>query len=272
MNKNPYQTPTLESDTIAVLSKQLMDTNSKLAEANEKLEANAKSRQEMLANLSHDLRAPITAIRNTLDIINSSKNISQEEFVSYLQLINRRTETLENLINDIYYLCSLESTPLHLEKIDIITLLDEYYYDILCDKRFEQRILKLNMMADSPIYMNIDIHKFIRVLDNLFINALKFSEDNTDIILNAYMDVVCQTFTIQVQDHGIGIPSNCLTRIFDRSYTVSSSRTPGNKSGSGLGLAIAKTIIEQHNGFIVCESKEGIGSSFIITLPILSYS
>ena len=117
----------------------------------------------------------------------------------------------------------------------------------------------------------MDTDHFYRVLDNLFTNALKYSLEDATITLGAMLSSDKKNVIIFVRDTGIGIPASSIQKIFERSYMVSSARTPSS-SGTGLGLSIAKTIIERHNGDIWCESKEGHGSTFYLSLPILTYS
>ena len=117
--------------------------------------------------------------------------------------------------------------------------------------------------------LRIDIQKIIRVLDNLFTNAAKYSDDGAEIRLSAQKSEDRKMLIVSVSDTGYGISEEALPYIFGRTYTVSSARTPNSKTGSGLGLSIVKAIIERHGGTIRCESEQDKGSSFIFTLPIM---
>ena len=114
----------------------------------------------------------------------------------------------------------------------------------------------------------IDIESFTRTLDNLFTNAYKYSKEGATIGLKAYNDH--NKIVIVVYDTGLGIPKADIPKIFNRSYTVSSARTPETVTGSGLGLAIVKTIVEHHKGRVRCESELGVGSKFFIELPLVN--
>lgn len=115
MNKASFVSPSVEKETIESLSQKLLEVNLQLTEANRELKRVQSEKEEMLSNISHDLRAPITAIRSALDYLNSGQEISMEDYIASLQLIDRRTQTLENLIQDIYYLFCVEDTSRELE-------------------------------------------------------------------------------------------------------------------------------------------------------------
>lgn len=242
-----------------------------LALANKKLKNIENMRTDMLANISHDLRTPMTAIRSSVDYLNSfSKDsmISYEELSATLRIIDMRCTTLEKLINDLFFLTSLENSAndMHYTDISFLPFLEEYYFSTEADGRFDDRQLFLDIPDDLKVNVKIDSECIITVLDNLFVNALKYSASGAEIRLNAFLADE-HTICVSLRDTGIGIPEDCLTKIFQRSFTVSHSRTPNTSTGSGLGLSIVKSIIERHNGNVWCESELGKGSIFYFTLP-----
>ena len=261
--KNKFHTPEIENETIEELSM-------KLLKANEQLKAEQKKRTEMLSNISHDLRAPLTAIRSAVDLLCSGQELSAEDYAFSLNIIERRTKNLEDLINDMYYLFCVEDTSkeLNYEKIDVLPFLEEYFFDLEADKKKKKKILSLDVPDDLDCKISIDIQKMIRVLDNLMTNAAKYSRDDASITLKAET-LDKKHILISVIDTGIGIPSEAIPHVFDRTYTVSSSRTPESATGSGLGLSIVKAIIERMNGEVTCESTEDVGSTFTISLPVV---
>lgn len=269
MQKKYFIPPGLSTDD---LSAKLLKAYTELQEANEKLIHEEQMRTEMFANISHDLRSPITAIRNSIEYLSSAASVTQEELATALQLLNRKILNLESLINDIFLLTTVENTniPFHLEHLELGMYLEEYFFSCEADKKYSKRHLILDVPEHFPYTVSVDIDRFNRVLDNLFTNALKYSSENASIILGARLSSNDKKVIISIKDTGIGIPSDSISKIFERSYTVSSARTP-DSSGTGLGLSIAKTIMERLNGEIWCESKEGIGSTFYLSLPILDY-
>lgn len=269
MKKNPFEKPALESETAESLSAKLLATTTQLIKANDELKRLEIERSEILANISHDLRSPITAIRSAIDYLHSGKNLTQEDFDSSLGLIDRRTRFLENLIQDMYYLFCIEdsSKELTLESIPASPFLEEYFYDAIVDTRYDEYQMNLDIDSHITGSIRIDIQKIVRVLDNLFTNAAKYSPVGTSITLKCELTEDSHFLLVKVIDNGIGIPTENLPLLFNRTYTVSSARTPGSTSGTGLGLSIAKAIIERHQGSIDCTSEDGKGSCFFFTLP-----
>ena len=261
MEKNQFRAPGIESETIEKLTSQLLV-------ANTELQRMQKERSEMLANISHDLRAPITAIRSAVDVLLSSTAPSPEDLSSTLQIIDRRTKTLENMIQDMYYLFCVEDTSRELDftTLHAASLLEEYFFDATIDARYDNHDMQLDLPEDMNCYIRVDTQKFIRVLDNLFTNAAKYTPEGSSIILKAREEN--GELIISVIDTGEGIPAEAVEKLFQRTYTVSKARTPGAATGSGLGLAIVKAIMERFDGSVSCKSKEGAGSTFSITLPI----
>ena len=263
-----FQSPNLESKNVEELTIQLMD-------AHTKLQTLQKEREMMLANISHDLRAPITAIRSAVDLALSTNAPSEEEIQKTLNLIDKRTAVLEDLINDMYYLFCVEdvSRPLITQPVDACTFLEEYFYDATIDSRYDAFDMQLDVPNDLNCTINIEPQKIVRVLDNLMTNSAKYAGEKASYIrLSACINQEKNTDTrhnliISVSDNGCGIAPEALPHIFTRTYTVSNARTPGSVSGSGLGLSIARAIVERHGGTISAESTLGKGTTFTVSLP-----
>ncbi len=267
--KNTFMQPEIESDTLASLSRKLIITTNRLTMANSELERLQQERTEMIANISHDLRAPITAIRSALDMLNAQEDPDEKEMLDALHLIDRRTATLESMINDMHYLFCVEDSAraLDTQMIMAAPFLEEYFYDAIVDTRYDDHDMQLDVPLELDCFINIDVQRMIRVLDNLFTNAAKYSGSGSSITLKAGLSEDRDFVEISVIDNGVGIPEESLSKIFSRTYTVSSARTPGATSGSGLGLAIVQAVVEKLDGTIVCESELGKGSTFRISLP-----
>ena len=263
MVKKQFETPSL---TIEELTAELYLSKKDLKEANEQLIAQEKSRTELFANLSHDLRSPITALRNSIDYIQTLDDYTKEELQPIFNLMQSRILTLEALINNLFLLTTLENTsiPFHFEPISIGMFLEDFFFNCEADKKYDKRKLILDVPMDMDATIPLDTAQFTRVLDNLFSNALKYSEDGASITLTASQNT--SGITISVSDTGIGMTPEQCKKVFDRSYMASPARTPSAKTGCGLGLSIVKTIVERHGGTITCESEEGKGTTFTISL------
>ena len=268
--KNQFNTPLIESETIESLSAKLLSATVALTRVNQELVRVQKERGEMLSNISHDLRAPITAIRSALDYRKDGNNLSPDDMKATIALIDRRTKVLEDLIQDMYYLFCVEdaSKGLNFETVDAGLFLEEYFYDTLADTRFDTHDMRLELAENLGCKIRVDIPKLVRVLDNLFTNAAKYTPEDSCIVLESHVDSSANRLIISILDNGPGIPEESLPHIFQRTYTVSSARTPGAPSGSGLGLSIVKAIMERHGGTVFCESELGKGCRFTLTLPI----
>ena len=270
--KNQFNTPLIESETIESLSAKLLSATVELTRVNQELVRVQKERAEMLSNISHDLRAPITAIRSALDYLKDGNNLSPDDMKATIALIDRRTKVLEDLIQDMYYLFCVEDTSkeLNLEETDACLFLEEYFYDALADSRYDSHDMRLEIPPNLNCHIKIDIQKFVRILDNLFTNAAKYTQSDSRITLSANLTPDNGSLQISVSDNGPGIPADALPHIFSRTYTVSSARTPGAPGGSGPGLSIVKAIVERHGGNVICNSIEGEGCCFTVTLPVIT--
>lgn len=263
--KNTFSKPELGTEDLALA---LYNVTQKLEEANSILRETQQQKDLLFANISHDLRSPITAIRNSIEYLLSMDSIDKEELTSTLNLMERRSIYLENLINDVFLLSSININHnlFHYETLNLTFLLEDFFFTVSEDSRYDSRKLCLDVPEDFNARVSIDSKMLLRALDNLFTNALKYSYDGASISLNAFLDN--QTVHVTVKDTGIGIEEEHLNKIFDTSYMVESARTPSSTTGTGLGLSIVKAIIEHFGGIIWCESKVGIGSTFHFTLPL----
>lgn len=265
MEKKPYSRPEISREE---LQQQLYLANINLQEANERLRQEELQRTELFANLSHDLRAPLAALANSIEYLKSGIPDSQER-CSVMDLMEKRTAFLRRLVEDMFFLAKLENEDvgLNTQTLDISALLEEYFYSAEAEQTYEERVLSLRLEDGLDCRVCVDPEKIVRVLDNLFTNARKYSSSGDSITLSAHC--LGEMVEVCVSDTGIGICADALPHIFERCYRVSKARTPSEGS-SGLGLSIAKRIVERHGGAIRCESALGQGSTFSFTLPIVA--
>lgn len=270
-SKNLFEKPIL---SVEDLSHALYETSLQLEKSNQQLKKQEQQRKEFYTNISHDLRAPITAINNSIEYLLSDNTLTKEDIHTTLLMIQKRSDHLVKLINDIFLLSSLESVDentypakLHKEPVDIAFFLEDYFYMCEADNYYSSAELTLDLPDTLDLTMELDPTLMHRVLDNLFTNAIKYTSSKPSITLGAYQEK--HSLFIYVQDHGIGIAKKHLNKIFDRSFIVTQSRTPSEQQSNGFGLSIVKAIIELHHGTIKCESTLGVGSRFIMQFPIL---
>ncbi|MDY3829109.1 MAG: HAMP domain-containing sensor histidine kinase [Clostridium sp.] len=224
---------------------------------------NEKYKTELITNVSHDLRTPLTSIINYVNIL-QNKTLSQEERSEYLKILDQKSKKLKLLIDDLFEMSKLNSGKITLDKqeIDIISLIHqvigEYSY------MYEDR--KLNFVIESTseeINMLLDGKLMSRVVENIIINAIKYSMDNTRVYVEIQEDEECVIVSVKnIASYKMMFNNN---NIFQRFVRGDASRN-SNIEGSGLGLAITKSIIELHRGEVNIET-EGDMFKIYIKLP-----
>ena len=221
-----------------------------------------KMRSQFVANVSHELKTPLTSIKGFSETLKFVKD--EETRNKFLDIINEESERLTRLINDILTLSSIEQTKtLKHEEIDVGKETEKIYH--LLAPKAESKNIKLNLMQDEPFIIQGDIDNYKQLVLNLVDNAIKYTKENgeVNIILDRYKDEL----RLVIQDTGIGIPEKHLNRVFERFYRVDKARDRA-MGGTGLGLAIVKHIVLSMGGTIDIESEVGKGSTFTILLPM----
>ncbi len=255
--------------SVKELSSALYEANKQLAETNRKLLESEQQRKELFANLSHDLKSPLTSIKTNVEYLQSLDTFDPVETYQSLDIINMKIDQMNHLMNELLMvstLDSLNSSDINLESIPLSMFLEEYYCSCLVDSKFTHRKLEFSPHITDDVNVFMDPKLILRVLDNLYSNALKYSNEHDHICLE--LNVEKNRAIVSISDTGIGISTESITHIFNRSFTVSKSRTHSSSSSFGLGLSIVASIITLHNGAVWCESDFGSGSTFYFSLPI----
>ena len=231
----------------------------------ERLRETDSLRRDLVANVSHDLRTPLSSLNGYLETLLLKENsLSPNERREYLEIASRHAERLTKLVYDLFELAKLDAHELTPEREPF--LLTELTQDVI--QKFQLRARQANVTieadeaADIP-FVDADIGMIERVLDNLIDNALQHTPSGGSIRLS--MDSWDSQITVKVKDTGAGIPKEVLPHIFDRFYRKTSSE--GSKNGAGLGLAISQRIIELHGGKLTVSSTINNGSEFNFSLP-----
>ena len=236
----------------------------RLAESEAERQRMDRDRQKMIADISHDLKTPITVIAGYIDAICDGK-VPPEDTTRYLKVIQAKAETLTELANAFHEYSKVEHPEfvLHPENTDLCEYLREYLagkYDEIDLAGFSLEI----SIPERPILCPLDAAQFRRVLDNLLSNALRHNRLGTVL----YFDVAQEGeyAVLRVGDNGAGIPPDRAGNIFEPFVVGSDARTGG---GSGLGLAITKRIVEQHGGTVALAARPAPGRSteFLLHLP-----
>lgn len=217
-----------------------------------------EKRNELLANISHDLKTPMTAIRGYVDGINDGVANTPEKLEKYMTIISSYVRDMDALIDNLTLLSNLDIdiNSMNFESV----LFRDYIEDCTYELDFEMKeheidfSFSLNIDNDSKVLMDRD--KIKRVINNVITNAIKFTRKESGKI-DMRVDEDDQYVMLSIRDNGIGIEKAKLEHIFERFYRVDESRS-SETGGSGLGLSIAKQIIEKHSGIIEAKSEFGV--------------
>lgn len=218
-------------------------------------------RSQFVANVSHELKTPLTSIKGFAETIKYVNDPEKRE--KFLNIINEEAERLTRLINDILTLSDIEnSTDVLNEEVNVKnSILDVYN---LMKNTAESKGIKLSAEINQEAYIYGNVDRFKQMLINLVDNAIKYSETGATVLIKE--EIKEGSCKIAVKDTGVGIPKEHIPRLFERFYRVDKARSRA-KGGTGLGLAIVKHIVISFNGTIEVNSEPGEGSCFIITLP-----
>ncbi len=251
------------NDEFGYIAREINVASEKLKEAVERGDFAESSKDQLIVNLAHDLRTPLTSVLGYLDLILKDENLTKEQIKHFSTIAFTKSERLESLIDELFEITRMNYGMLQIEKrsIDISELLiqlDEELYPLLEKKGLEAR---LNM--DSHLPINGDGKLLARVFENLLTNAIRYGYDGKFVDVNGYIDH--EEVVVQIINYGDSIPEEDLPYLFDMFYTGDKARSE-QKGGTGLGLFIAKNIIEQHDGTISAESNV-IRTIFEVRLP-----
>lgn len=228
-------------------------------------------RTEFVANVSHELKTPLTSIKGFVETLKTGDIDDKQDEIRFLNIIEDEADRLYRLINDILCLSELEQKKAKLINEEI--RVDEAVKAVLSvlKNQSEKKNIKLTMQVEEKLRNPFgDTDKFKQMLINLVDNSIKYTPENGIVRVEAYNrinEAGQDRIIIKVTDNGIGIPKQHIPRLFERFYRVDKARSR-NVGGTGLGLAIVKHIVILLNGEIEVDSEVGKGTEFRIILPV----
>lgn len=223
-------------------------------------------RRDFAANVSHELKTPLTSIRGFLETLRSGENLPQETRQRFYEIMDVESIRLENLINDILSLSEIEQGEVkQKESFDLREVVDEVLV-LLDDKASARKAVLLSDPVDEPLPVSADRDHIKQILINLIDNAIKYGREGGRVMVSTHRDEEDQV-AIEVTDDGPGIPYENQKRIFERFYRVDKGRSR-ELGGTGLGLSIVKHLAQLYHGEATLSSVPGQGSSFKVTLEI----
>lgn len=225
-----------------------------------------KSKDELITNVSHDIRTPLTSIIGYLGLIEDQQYHSKEDLLKYTHTAFLKSKQMKSLVDDLFEYTKVRQTdtPLSITKIDLAAMLEQLAASFELEGKKKAMTVGASSTPDT-LMMEADPEKLVRVFNNLVANALKYGTGGSEINLIA-KQVSPDELEVRVTNDGPKIPKESLALIFERFYRVEESRSK-ETGGTGLGLAIAQSIVALHGGYIYVESDDQL-TSFVIHLPV----
>ncbi|EJR35224.1 MULTISPECIES: HAMP domain-containing sensor histidine kinase [Bacillus] len=251
------------NDEFGEIAREINIASEKLKEAVERGDFAESSKDQLIVNLAHDLRTPLTSVLGYLDLILKDENLSKEQIKRFSMIAFAKSQRLESLIDELFEITRMNYGVLKLDKktiniSELLIQLDEELYPLL-----EKHHLEARLNVNPHLYIYGDGNLLARVFENLVTNAVRYGDNGQFVDMNGYIDN--GEVIVQIINYGDSIPEEDLPYLFDMLYTGDKART-GQQGGTGLGLFIAKNIVEQHNGTISAESNI-IRTIFEVRLP-----
>jgi len=239
----------------------------KLAEG-EKIKAEYENnRKALFANISHDLKTPITSIQGYIEAILDNKDMPDENKTRYMQIIHNNVIYVNKLIDDLFLFARLDMQKLsfNFEKVSVKDFMRDMAEEFSIELDEKRVKFCYSDEVKDDLYVLVNGKRIHQVLNNIIGNSLRYGPEDGLVIkctLREQDGLAC----INITDNGPGIAADRLPYIFDRFYRINNNRTKDPIS-TGLGLSIARELMEAHGGNIKVESNEGEGASFTISLP-----
>lgn len=245
--------------------KELNKMDSDIRHADKVNEDTERVRREWIANITHDLKTPLSPIKGYAELLADRADLTSETSKEYGEIILRNVNHTEKLINDLKMTYQLDAGAFvyNPKEIQLTRFLKELVIDIVNDPAFSNRSIEFESNTDKCTAL-LDPDLFRRAIQNIIINALTHNPSETKVLISARMDTQ-NSVHISICDNGGGISEDELPELFSRYYRGTSTKE--KSEGSGLGLAIAKQIIELHGGDITVSSKREKGTKFEISIP-----
>ncbi|MBS4538502.1 HAMP domain-containing protein [Clostridium sp. D2Q-11] len=223
-------------------------------------------RREFVANVSHELKTPITTIKSYTETLLDGALESKDLSIQFLGVVNDECDRMSRIVRDLLQLSNFDNKEVKWEKefISLSDLLLKSYTKLEISIKEKKQEIKIDVDDNVPL-VYADKDAIEQVILNILSNAIKYTPENGFIEVKGVKQ--SEAVKIIIEDNGIGIPKEDLERIFERFYRVDKARSR-DLGGTGLGLSISKRIIESHNGKINIESEYGKGTRVNITLPI----
>ncbi|MNI30181.1 Sensor histidine kinase YycG [compost metagenome] len=255
------------NDEIGNLGRQINTMVITLKELRERELAADRLKTEMIANISHDLRTPVTSLLGYIELMKSNLNDSAIKHQKYLQIAERKCLELKSQIHDLLEYCTINYREYMIQKeqIEMKELLQQVMIDFV--PQLEEAEMNFRIQApNAPVLILVDVKLFVRMLQNIISNAIAYGSEGKK--LELYLEIMNEEMVLTLVNYGKEIPKDVLPYIFERFYRGEKSRSTIT-GGKGMGLAISKSIANLHGGDIEAESSAE-STRFTIHIPVLT--
>lgn len=255
-----YRLPETRDDEIGQLFGNYEQMRLRLKENAEEKAENEKKQKELVSNISHDLKTPITSIKGYVEGIMDGVANTPEKMDKYIRTIYNKANDMDRLINELTTYSGIDSNkiPYHFHILNVADYFSDCIEEIGLD--LESKNIKLNYtnLAPPDICVVADPEQMKKVINNIVSNSVKYMGHDSGII-SIRIQEDNESVKIEIEDNGKGIASKDIGNIFERFYRTDASRN-SLQGGSGIGLSIVKKIVEDHGGYVWATSKEGEGT------------
>ncbi len=224
-----------------------------------------KSKDELITNVSHDLRTPLTSIIGYLGLIEDKQYQNEEDILKYTHIAYEKAKQMKNLVEDLFEYTKVQQhgAPVNIMRVDLDQLLEQLTASFALEA--ERRGIEISsQVVPNPLMIEADPEKLGRVFNNLVANAFKYGNGASYIRITAHQEQ--DKVVVKVANDGTPIPEKAQSHLFERFYRAEASRSRAT-GGTGLGLAIVKSIVDLHHGQVTVTS-DADETAFIVTLPL----
>ena len=254
------------NDEMSTMLRNYEDMRLRLKESTEEKVAHEKENRELISNISHDLKTPITAIKGYCEGIIDGVADTPEKQEKYIKTIYAKAMDMDRLINELTIYSKIDNNriPYHFIRLNVSDYFNDCVEEVGLDLEAKNIELNYSNLVDPETQVIADPEQMKRVINNIIGNSVKYIDKPHGIIDIRILDEV-DSIRIEIEDNGKGIAAKDLSMIFDRFYRTDASRNSA-QGGSGIGLSIVKKIVEDHGGYIWATSKEMEGTCMHIVL------
>mgnify|MGYP001348673667 FL=1 len=255
-----YMLESEDDNEIGELYRNYEDMRLRLKESTEEKIQNEKQNRELISNITHDLKTPITAIKGYVEGIIDGVADTPERRDKYLRTIYTKANDMDRLINELTYYSSIDNNriPYNFHRINVAEFFADCVEDVGLDLESKNIQLNYSNLVEPDTRIIADPEQLKKVINNIIGNSIKYMDKEKGVIDIRLLDEV-DSIRVEIEDNGKGIAQKDLQKIFERFYRTDASRNSA-QGGSGIGLSIVKKIVEDHGGYVWATAIEGEGT------------